>query len=485
MKKAINIVSRIWFWLMVLGVVMFLILALVRLVDAQLLIINSEATYGQYDVELYNYYKLMSVIFFILTAYCLLNCIFTSILRSRFLAAKEKGELKRISILNICLLGCIPGGIMILASDPEIYTITSFILNEKSAVKNGEVIVSVKDLEVQFSVRNRILTAIRKISIDVYKGETLAIVGESGSGKSVFTKCLTGMLEENGHVSGGHIYYAGVDLAKFSTNNDWLEIRGKRIATIFQDPMTSLNPLLHIGSQITEVIKKHRGMNDEDAKAEAIKLLKRVGIKDAEHRFNDFPFQYSGGMRQRVVIAIALACAPDILICDEPTTALDVTIQAQILELINDLKKEYGFTVLFITHDLGVVAEVADRVAVMYAGQFIEYGTVNDIYYDPRHPYTWSLLSSLPQLGEKGETLYSISGTPPSLFNEVKGDAFAPRNPYALAIDFVKEPPLFKVSETHYAKTWLCDKRSPKVERPAIIGEITERVKKIYSEGKD
>ena len=352
-----------------------------------------------------------------------------------------------------------------------------------SEVKEGETIISVKDLEVQFQVRSRTLTAIRKISIDIKKGETIAIVGESGSGKSVFTKCLTGMLEENGRISGGSIMYSGVDISKIKSNDAWLAVRGKRIATIFQDPMTSLNPLRKIGSQITEVIRLHRGLDKEAAKEEAIKLLKKVGILDAENRFYDYPFQYSGGMRQRVVIAIALACAPDILICDEPTTALDVTIQAQILDLIQELKKEYGFTVLFITHDLGVVAEVADRVAVMYAGQIVEYGTVDDIYYDPAHPYTWSLLTSLPQLGEKGETLYSITGTPPSLFNVIKGDAFAPRNPYALEIDFVKEPPMFKVSETHYAKTWLLDPRAPKVERPAIIGEITSRVAAIYSGG--
>lgn len=350
-------------------------------------------------------------------------------------------------------------------------------------VKNGDVIVSVKDLEVQFSVRNKILTAIRNISLDIYKGETLAIVGESGSGKSVFTKCLIGMLEENGRVSKGEIHYSGVDLAKFSSNEEWRQIRGKRISTIFQDPMTSLNPLRRIGSQITEVIRLHRGLSKEAAKEEAISLLKRVGITDAEKRFDDYPFQYSGGMRQRVVISIALACAPDILICDEPTTALDVTIQAQILALIDELKKEYGFTVIFITHDLGVVSEVAERVAVMYAGQIVEYGTAEDIFYDPRHPYTWALLSSLPQLGEKGETLYSIAGTPPSLFNEVKGDAFAPRNKFALEIDFVKEPPMFQVNDTHFAKTWLLDPRAPKVKRPEIIGQISDRVAKIYSGG--
>ena len=352
-------------------------------------------------------------------------------------------------------------------------------------MERKQVLVEVRDLEVQFSVRNRILTAIRRIDLDIYKGETIAIVGESGSGKSVFTKTLTGMLDENGHVSNGSIMYQGMDLATFKTNADWLKIRGCKIATVFQDPMTSLNPLRRIGGQITEVLMLHRHLGKEEAKEEAINLLAKVGIKNPEKRFNDYPFQYSGGMRQRVVIAIALACAPDILICDEPTTALDVTIQAQILQLIEALKKEFGFTVIFITHDLGVVAEVADRVAVMYAGQIIEYGTVNDIYYSPAHPYTWSLLSSLPQLGEKGETLYSITGTPPSLFDEVKGDAFAPRNPYALAIDFVKEPPMFKISDTHYAKTWLLDPRAPKVERPAILGQISERVAKIYAQGGD
>ena len=357
-------------------------------------------------------------------------------------------------------------------------------LESTDHIKVGEPIVQVRDLEVQFSVRNRILTAIRKISLDIYKGETIAIVGESASGKSVFTKCLTGMLEENGHISGGSIMYAGVDLAQIHSIPNWLKVRGSRIATIFQDPMTSLNPLLRIGSQICEVLMLHRGMSKEQAKEEAISLLTKVGIKDADKRFNDYPFQYSGGMRQRVVIAIALACAPDILICDEPTTALDVTIQAQILNLIIELKKEYGFTVVFITHDLGVVAEIADRVAVMYAGQIVEYGTANDIFYDAKHPYTWSLLSSLPQLGEKGENLYSIIGTPPSLFNKIEGDAFAPRNPYALEIDFVKEPPMFKVSETHYAKTWLLDPRAPKAERPKILDEISARVEKITLGGK-
>ena len=359
----------------------------------------------------------------------------------------------------------------------------TFVLDNTDKIQKGETIVSVKDLEVQFRVRAKVLTAIRKISIDIKKGETFAIVGESGSGKSVFTKTLVGMLEENGNVSGGQILYSGVDLAKFKEDTDWLKIRGKRISMIFQDPMTSLNPLKRIGFQVSEVIRIHRGLDKKAAKEEAIKLLERVGIPNARDRYRDFPFQYSGGMRQRVVIAIALACKPDILICDEPTTALDVTIQSQILDLINDLKEEFGFTVIFITHDLGVVAEIADRVAVMYAGQILEHGTADDIYYDSRHPYTWALLSSLPQLGKINEDLFSIAGTPPSLIEDVKGDAFAPRNVFGMEIDYVKDSPMFKISETHYAKTWLLDPRAPKVKRPTIIDEIPERVAKIYSGG--
>jgi oligopeptide transport system ATP-binding protein len=356
-------------------------------------------------------------------------------------------------------------------------------LETNNHLKNGEVIISMKNIEVQFEVRERFLTAIRNISLDIKKNEILAIVGESGSGKSVLTKTLIGMLDDNGHISNGHIYYSGVDLTKYKANEEWMNIRGKRIATIFQDPMTSLNPLRKIGSQITEVVRLHRGMDKESARKEAVLLLERVGIPNAETRFYDYPFQYSGGMRQRVVIAIALACQPDILICDEPTTALDVTIQAQILTLIKSLKDEFGFTVIFITHDLGVVAEIADRVAVMYAGQIVELGTAEDIYYDPRHPYTWALLSSLPQLGAKDEDLFSIAGTPPSLSNVVVGDAFAQRSSVAMKIDFVKEAPLFKVSETHYAKTWLLDPRAPEVKRPKIIGEISKRVADIYSGG--
>ncbi|MCL2112974.1 MAG: ABC transporter ATP-binding protein [Streptococcaceae bacterium] len=342
-------------------------------------------------------------------------------------------------------------------------------------------IIEAKNISVQFHVRNRLLTAIRDISIDLYDGEVLAIVGESGSGKSVFTKTFTGMLEENGTITNGSILYKGQDLVKIKSNDEWSKIRGGEIATIFQDPMTSLNPILTIGKQIVEVIEKHQKIKGNDAKKVAIDLMDKVGINNPDKRFNDYPFEYSGGMRQRIVIAIALACKPKVLICDEPTTALDVTIQAQILDLIRTLQEEYRFTTIFITHDLGVVSNIADRVAVMYAGEIVEYGTVEDIFYDPKHPYTWSLLSSLPQLGEKGRELFSIPGTPPSLFKEIKGDAFAPRNPYSLKIDFEMTPPKFPVSETHWAKTWLLDERAPKVEKPELIQNLHEKMQRVIS----
>ena len=346
-----------------------------------------------------------------------------------------------------------------------------------------KIVLSAKDIEVKFRVRDNYLTAIRNVSLDLYDGETFAIVGESGSGKSVFTKTFTGMLESNGEISNGSIEFEGKDLTKLKTDKDWEGIRGAKISTIFQDPMTSLNPIRTIGSQITEVIIKHQGVSKEEAKAQAIDLMNKVGIPDAEKRFNEYPFQYSGGMRQRIVIAIALSCHPTILICDEPTTALDVTIQAQILKLIKDLQKELKFTAVYITHDLGVVANVADRVGVMYGGQIVEYGNAEEIYYDPKHPYTWALLSSLPQLGEKGSELYYIPGTPPSLYNKIKGDAFAPRNKFALKIDFEEEPPFFKVTDTHYAKTWLLDPRAPKLEKPEIIKDLHSKIVKLTSKG--
>lgn len=272
--------------------------------------------------------------------------------------------------------------------------------------------------------------------------------------------------------------YAIVDCSKIKYTEDWQKIRGRRIATVFQDPMTSLNPVITIGKQIMTVILKHQKCSNEEAKKRTLDIMAKVGIPDPEKRFDDYPFEYSGGMRQRIVIAIALSCQPKILICDEPTTALDVTIQAQIIRLIKDLQHDLGFTTVYITHDLGVVANVAERVAVLYAGQIVEIGTVEEIFYDPRHPYTWALLSSLPQLSEKGTDLFSIPGTPPSLYNKIKGDAFAPRNMYAMAIDLKKEPPMFQVSETHFAKTWLLDPRAPKVEIPSNIRNLHEKMLK-------
>ena len=271
-----------------------------------------------------------------------------------------------------------------------------------------------------------------------------------------------------------------INLAQVKDQNDWGQIRGKKIATVFQDPMTSLNPIITIGKQITSIIMKHQGCSEVEARAKALEMMEKVGIPNAEARFDDYPFQYSGGMRQRIVIAIALSCQPKILICDEPTTALDVTIQAQILKLIKDLQKEYHYTIVFITHDLGVVANIADRVAVLYAGQIIELATVEELFYDPRHPYTWALLSSLPQLAERNTKLYSITGTPPSLYNKIVGDSFAPRNPYCLKIDTLAEPPMFKVTETHYAKTWLLEPNAPKVEKPEIIQDIHEKLLRAY-----
>lgn len=453
---------------------------------------------------------------------------------------------------------------------------------------NNKILLSVRNMQVKFRVRGHILSAIRNVSLDIYKGESIAIVGESGSGKSVFTKAFSGMLDSNGFIDSGQLLfydeelsdtvvknnkkavefierrlndfsggsenesvnkiiareiylsaakynfpkrcgiirkllgafedaykvgnnpnnenirreiienvtprvkYAGenekalhgsclTDLAQFKTEKDWLRIRGSRIASVFQDPMTSLNPIITIGKQITSIIIKHQHCREEEARSRALNLMRKVGITDPQSRFNDYPFQYSGGMRQRIVIAIALSCQPEILICDEPTTALDVTIQAQILKLIKDLQKEFGFAIVFITHDLGVAANIADRIAVMYAGQIIELGTTEDIFYDPRHPYTWALLSGLPQLSEKNTKLYSINGSPPSLYNEIKGDAFAPRNPYCMKVDTIYEPPMFKVSDTHYARTWLLDKHAPKAEKPEAICDIHNKLIKEFN----
>ncbi len=342
---------------------------------------------------------------------------------------------------------------------------------------DSRVILSVKDLVVKFNLRGRVLTAIRGASLDIYAGESLAIVGESGAGKSVFTKTFMGLLDGNGWIDSGSIIYNGEDLAKYKTEDDWIKVRGKEFAMVFQEPMTSLNPLKTIGSQVEEAVVLHRGLKGEEAKKVVIEILTDVGIEEPEKRYYQYPHEFSGGMRQRVVIAIAVACKPKVLICDEPTTALDVTIQAQILKLLKSLQKKHNLTTIYITHDLGVVANIADRIAVMYAGDIIEIGTCEEVFYNAQHPYTWALLSSLPQLGVKGKQLYAIKGTPPNLFNEIKGDAFAPRNEKALKIDFIKRPPYFDVSPTHKAKTWLLDPRAPKVEPPESIKKLCRQWK--------
>ena len=350
-------------------------------------------------------------------------------------------------------------------------------------MQKNQLILSVKDLNIKFNLRGKVLHAIRGIDLDVYHGEVLAIVGESGSGKSVFTKSFMGLLDANGSISSGTIDYYGADdgkpirLSELTKEKDWLKVRGHEIAMIMQDPMTSLNPLKTIGDQIMEAVELHQGLKGKAAKEKTLEYLRDVGITDAEKRFDQYPHEFSGGMRQRVVIAIALSCDPDLLICDEPTTALDVTIQAKILELIRSIQKERGISVIYITHDLGVVAKVADYVDVMYAGKIVETGTIDEIFYDPKHPYTWGLLSAMPDLDTADDRLYTIPGSPPNLLHEKPGDAFAPRNRFALHIDDEVDPPMFKISETHYAATWLLDPRAPKVEMPPELAQRISRMK--------
>ena len=345
-----------------------------------------------------------------------------------------------------------------------------------------EKLLEVKNLCVNFGTYGGEVKAVRGVTFDLHKGETLAIVGESGSGKSVACKTIMRILSSNGYIKDGQILFDGKDLTKIS-EKDMEKVRGKDIAMIFQDPMTSLNPTMTIGKQIMEPIIKHQGFSKEDARKRAIELIELVGISDAEKRFKQYPHQFSGGMRQRIVIAISLACNPKVLIADEPTTALDVTIQAQILELIKDLQEKTGVAVIFITHDLGVVANMADRVAVMYAGKIIEYGTSDDIFYDPKHPYTWGLLGSMPTLDIGDNDLYNIPGTPPDLMDPPKGDAFALRSAYAMKIDHLAEPPMFKVSDTHYAATWLLHPDAPNVEMPEILQHRIARMKEEAEHG--
>jgi oligopeptide transport system ATP-binding protein len=339
----------------------------------------------------------------------------------------------------------------------------------------SKTILEVKDLKINFKTYAGLVHAVRGVNFDLKEGETLAIVGESGSGKSVTSNALMKLIPQPpGIYESGQILFNGRDLIPLS-DKEMSKIRGNEIAMIFQDPMTSLNPTMKVGRQITEVILQHKKVSKADAKKRAIELLTQVGIPFPEKRYNQYPHEFSGGMRQRVVIAIALAADPKLLIADEPTTALDVTIQAQILELMKEIQKSSKTSIIFITHDLGVVANVADRVAVMYAGQIVEYGTVNDIFYNPKHPYTWGLLGSMPDLdSNEDELLRTIPGSPPDLTNPPKGDAFAARNEFAMAIDYEQEPPMFQVSETHFAKTWLLHPDAPKIPLPDAVAKRIE-----------
>ena len=334
-------------------------------------------------------------------------------------------------------------------------------------------ILEVKDLAISFKTQYGILKAIRGVSFDLQKGETLAIVGESGSGKSVTSRAIMGLLAGNAIYEGGSIMYQGRDLMQLPEEL-FHNIRGTKISMIFQDPMSSLNPIVRVGKQISEALIFKMGMPKDIAKKKAIELMEQVGIENAEKRYYQFPFQFSGGMRQRIVITIALANNAEVLICYEPTTALDVTIQGQILELIEKLKIEKNLSVIFITHDLGVVANVANRIAVMYAGKIVEIGKADEVFYNPKHPYTWALLSSMPNLATS-KHLDAIAGTPPNMIYPPVGDAFAPRNKYAMEIDFEQEPPFFKVSDTHYAATWLLHPDAPKVELPDAVKTLINK----------
>jgi oligopeptide transport system ATP-binding protein len=343
--------------------------------------------------------------------------------------------------------------------------------------------LEIKDLRISFRSGKQTVHAVRGIDLTLEKGETLAIVGESGSGKSVTARAILGIEAPNAFVESGTIMWHGDDLLKYS-ESDFNKVRGGKIAMVFQDPLSSLDPIATIGSQLTEALiltGRRKGaaakISKKEAYKRAIEVMTDVGITEPEKRFNQYPFEFSGGMRQRIVIAIAIASHPELLICDEPTTALDVTIQAQILELIKKLRKQYNMSVIFITHDLGVVANIADRVAVMYAGKIVETGTAEDIFYRPAHPYTWALISAIPDPENKGEALYSIPGTPPDMSDPPEGDAFAERNPYAMKIDFERQPPLFPVSETHAAATWLLHPDAPEVNPPEAVTSRIARMK--------
>ena len=341
-----------------------------------------------------------------------------------------------------------------------------------------EHLLEVKNLSVSIDGPAGEVQAVRDVSFSLKKGDVLAIVGESGCGKSVLCKSIMKLLPPSAKIKEGSICVNGQDITCYR-EKEMQKLRGRVFSMIFQDPMTSLNPTIKIGKQIGEAVVIHnKNYTKEQVNKKVLELMELVGISPPKEGYHKYQLQFSGGMRQRCVMAIALAADPDILFADEPTTALDVTIQAQILDLLREIQMKLGTATILVSHDLGVVARVADRVAVMYAGKIVESGTVEDVFYDPRHPYTWGLLSAMPDLGTDDERLYTIPGSPPNLLHKVTGDAFAPRNKYALNIDSRLEPPMFKISGTHSAATWLLHPKAPKVDMPPELRDRIERMKK-------
>ena len=328
-----------------------------------------------------------------------------------------------------------------------------------------EHLLELQNVRVSYRTPRGTVQAVRGVDLTLEAGEVLAVVGESGCGKSALLKAIMRLLPESASVT-GKILVNDTDIAQYS-EKQLQKLRGSLFSMVFQDPMTALNPSMTIGSQIAEAVLVHEPRISKEAlRARVLELMELVGIDRPMERMKLYPHNFSGGMRQRAVMAIALAARAKILLADEPTTALDVTIQAQILDLLRDLQKKLHTATILVSHDLGVVARAADRVAVMYAGKIVEIGTAEEVYYDPRHPYTWALLRALPALTAGGDALYTIPGMPPTLIDPPRGDAFACRNEYALAIDYEKEPPLFRVSGTHYAATWLLDPRAPEITPP-------------------
>lgn len=329
-----------------------------------------------------------------------------------------------------------------------------------------EELLSVKNLSVSIRTPGGKVQAVRDVSFALHPGEVLAIVGESGCGKSILCKTIMKLLPKSAKIEGGQILANGVDITGYS-DREMQKLRGKLFSMVFQDPMTALNPTIPIGKQIGEAIRAHEPKLPKEAVYDrVISLMELVGIRQPRERYKLYPYNFSGGMRQRSVMAIALGANPKILLADEPTTALDVTIQAQILDLLKEIQEKLGTSTILVSHDLGVVARAADRVAIMYAGKIVEIGTAEEIYYDLRHPYTWGLLQSLPALSRGKPELKTIPGMPPSLIDPPEGDAFACRNEYALEIDYHQAPPMFQISDTHFAATWLLDPRAPKVTPP-------------------